>query len=41
MRTKPRGIYANFTFNCVTCGSECAVTDGKPEPHQCRIEAET
>ena len=41
MRNLPKGIYATFVFNCVTCGAECAVTDGKPEPHHCRIEGET
>lgn len=40
MRSLPKGIWATFTFNCVVCGAECTVTDGKVDPHHCRIEAE-
>lgn len=37
MRTKPAGIWANFTTNCATCGAECTVTNSRPDPHTCRI----
>ncbi len=39
MKTKPKGIHANFSFNCPTCGEECTVSNTRPDPHQCRIEA--
>ncbi len=39
MKTKPRGIWATFAYTCVTCGAECTVTNSRPDPHACRIEA--
>lgn len=38
--TKPKGIHATFAFTCVTCGGECTVTNGKPDPHTCRIDTD-
>lgn len=36
MKTKPRGIHANFTSQCHVCGGEIVVKDGRPERHECR-----
>jgi len=36
-RTKPKGIHANFRTDC-GCGAEITVTNGRIDPHQCRIE---
>lgn len=38
MKTSPRGIWADFRFTCVHCGGECTVTNGRVDPHLCRIE---
>ena len=35
MKTKPRGIHANFTTTC-TCGRELTITNGRVDPHDCR-----
>ena len=35
MKTKPRGIHANFTTTC-TCGRELTITNGRVEHHDCR-----
>jgi len=35
MRTKPRGIHATFRTDC-HCGQELTVTNGRPDPHDCR-----
>ena len=35
MKTKPRGIWANFTTTC-TCGSELTITNGRVDYHDCR-----
>lgn len=32
---RPKGVWANFTFDCITCGAELTVTNGKPDPHDC------
>ena len=37
MKTKPKGIHANFRTDC-GCGGEITVTNGRIDPHQCRIE---
>jgi hypothetical protein len=29
---------SNFTHTCNICGATVTVTDGKQEPHRCRIE---
>lgn len=34
MKTKPRGIWANFRTDCV-CGAEITVTNGRIDFHQC------
>jgi hypothetical protein len=36
MRIPPKGVWANFTTTCVTCGGEITITNGRQEPHQCR-----
>jgi len=36
-RTKPKGIHATFRTDC-GCGGELTVTNGRVDPHQCRIE---
>lgn len=38
MRTKPRGMWANFVSECVECRDEITVSNGRPEPHQCEAE---
>jgi hypothetical protein len=38
MRNLPKGLHANFTTTCHVCGEERTVTNGKPDPHHCRIE---
>ena len=38
MRTKPRGVWANFTTVCHVCGDEITVSNGRPDPHKCRID---
>lgn len=38
MNPKPRGIHANFTSTCVMCGAEITVSNGKPDPHTCRVD---
>ena len=35
MKTKPRGIHANFVTTC-TCGRELTITNGRQDPHDCR-----
>ena len=35
MKTKPRGIHANFRTDC-PCGAELTVRNGRIDPHQCR-----
>ena len=34
-RTKPRGMWATFAFDCPRCGQEATVTSGKPDRHDC------
>jgi hypothetical protein len=33
--TKPKGIHANFTTDCSTCGAELTVTGGRIDRHEC------
>lgn len=35
MKTKARGIHANFTTDCERCGGEITVSNGRPDRHQC------
>jgi len=35
MKTKPKGIHANFRTDC-HCGAELTVTNGRIDQHQCR-----
>lgn len=35
MRTKPRGMWANFETTC-TCGGVLTITNGRVDPHDCR-----
>lgn len=35
-RTKPRGMWANFTTECAKCAGELTVTNGRVDPHTCR-----
>ena len=39
MKTKPRGIHANFTTECATCRGELTVSNGRIEHHECRTTA--
>jgi hypothetical protein len=34
MKTKPKGIHANFATDC-QCGSELTVTNGRVDKHEC------
>lgn len=34
--TKPKGIHATFQSECWKCGQELTVTNGRPDPHDCR-----
>lgn len=36
MKTKPRGMWANFETSCYRCDGELTVSNGKPDPHDCR-----
>lgn len=38
MKTKPRGIHATFQTECVYCRGDLTVSNGRPDPHTCRIE---
>ena len=35
MKTKPRGIHANFVTQCATCYCPMTVTNGRVDPHEC------
>lgn len=35
MKTKPRGIHANFQTECAHCRADITVTNGRPAPHEC------
>lgn len=35
-KTKPRGVWATFTFDCPRCREEATVTSGRVDPHDCR-----
>lgn len=34
MKTKPKGIHANFSTDC-PCGAELTVTNGRIDNHRC------
>jgi hypothetical protein len=36
MKTKPRGIHANFTTTCHSCRGDLTVSNGRIEHHECR-----
>jgi hypothetical protein len=36
MKTKPRGIHATFQSSCFKCGDDITITNGRPDPHECR-----
>ena len=36
MKTKPRGIHANFAVDCHRCNGEFTITNGRIDPHDCR-----
>jgi len=36
MKTKPRGIHANFTTECASCRGDLTVSNGRVEYHECR-----
>lgn len=36
MKTKPRGIWANFRTDC-HCGSEITISNARIDPHDCRV----
>jgi len=38
MKTKPKGIHATFASECFKCADVITVTNGRIDPHQCRIE---
>ena len=35
--TKPQGIHATFTTDCVYCRGEITVTNGRADFHQCAV----
>ena len=35
LKTKARGIHATFSTDCVRCGGEITVSNGRPDRHQC------
>ncbi len=39
MKTKPCGIWVTFRTACHKCGQDLTVTNGRPDPHDCRVEA--
>ena len=36
MKTKPRGIHANFVTTCVYCRGTLTITNGRIDNHDCR-----
>ena len=38
MKTKPKGIHATFESSCFKCADVITVSNGRIDPHQCRIE---
>jgi hypothetical protein len=36
-RTKAKGVWANFTTECVACRGEITVTNGRADFHQCPV----
>ena len=36
MKTKARGIHANFAVDCPRCDGEFTVTNGRIDHHDCR-----
>jgi hypothetical protein len=41
MKTKAKGIHANFQTECPECKEPIFVTNGKPDPHECRTGDES
>lgn len=37
MKTKPKGIHATFAVDCPKCGEEFTVSNGRHDPHDCRV----
>lgn len=35
MKTRPRGIHANFATECAYCNGELTITNGRIDPHEC------
>ena len=35
-RTKPQGVWANFSFDCPRCRQEATVSHGRVDPHDCQ-----
>lgn len=35
MKTRPRGIHANFETSCPTCRTVITITNGRIDPHEC------
>jgi hypothetical protein len=38
-KTKPRGEQASFRTDCVACGGELTVSNGRIDPHTCDFRA--
>lgn len=38
MKTKPKGIHANFVTSCHACRGDLTISNGRVDPHTCRIE---
>jgi len=36
MKTKARGIHANFAVDCPRCDGEFTISNGRIDPHDCR-----
>jgi hypothetical protein len=36
MKTKPRGIHANFITECAACRGDITISNGRLEHHECR-----
>lgn len=41
MKTKPRGIHANFESTCFKCQGDITISNGRPEHHVCREWSQT
>lgn len=36
MKTRPQGIHATFETECIHCRGVLTVSNGSPDPHDCR-----